>query len=221
MASVLPDALRTPLLRARHASRIRKGLFVSPEPEFAMLDTLVSPGDWAVDVGANCGYYTARLSALVGETGRVFALEPVPSTFEMLAANMSHVPLRNITLINAAASDSFGEATIRMPLQNSGRRRAMDGWATLAEHHVEGSSDSPMKLGIYTIPLDSKPVRLIKMDVEGHDLAALRGMARTLREHSPVVIAEVSSDATMEFMTSLGYAYERLPGSPNHILRRS
>lgn len=190
-----------------------------------MLDTLVAPGDWTVDIGANCGHYTARLSTLVGETGRVFALEPVPATFEMLTANMAYVPHHNITLINAAASDSFGKAEINIPLQKRGRRRALDGWASLRERHVEGSAEDQHKLDIYTMPLDSlsfeQPVRLIKMDVEGHDLAALRGMARTLRDHAPVLIVEVSSEETIEFLTALGYGWERVSGSPNHMFRRS
>ena len=46
---------------------------------------MVSPRDWIVDVGANVGHYTKRLSELVGPKGRVIAFEPILETFSILS----------------------------------------------------------------------------------------------------------------------------------------
>lgn len=58
----------------RYAAQISRNRFESPEPEFRALDQFLRPGDWAIDVGANVGHYTKRMSDIVGHTGRVIAL---------------------------------------------------------------------------------------------------------------------------------------------------
>ena len=218
---MLPDRYRTPLIRARHASKIRRGTFVSLEPDFALLDTLVESGDWAIDIGASYGVFTVRLSTIVGEKGRVFSFEPVPATFEALTANASHLPYRNVTLINAAVSNCAGEVEINIPRSRSGS--ALHAWASLEKHAVPGSLDEHEQMRVYAMPLDclnfTRPVKLIKMDVEGHDIPALQGMTRTIQEHSPILIVEAWTDAVLEHMATLGYTWEKLPDSPDYVFR--
>ena len=225
LGAILPDRYRTPLLRASHAAKIRRGTFVSSEPDFALLGTLVESGDWAVDVGANVGVYTARLSDLVGETGRVFSFEAVPATFETLTVNMSHLRHRNVTLINAAMSDTAGEGVIHIPISKSGRRRPLDGWASLDYHPVPGALDEPDRVKVYCMPLDSltftHPIKLIKIDVEGHELPALKGMTRTIREHSPILIVEAWTEVVLDYLATLDYVWEKPGGFSNYIARRA
>jgi len=97
----LPDSMRSPLKRMRYRAQIRGGTFISPEPDFRVLSNYLRPGEWAIDVGANVGHYTLRMSDIVGETGRVVAFEPIPETFKLLCANVRR---RNVTFLNAAAS---------------------------------------------------------------------------------------------------------------------
>jgi hypothetical protein len=98
LASRLPERSLLALKRLHYARLIRRGTFCSDEPEYSMLEQIVSPGDWVIDVGANVGQYTLRLSELVKASGRVFAFEPIPQTFELLAANCLLAPYRNVTL---------------------------------------------------------------------------------------------------------------------------
>jgi len=79
--------------------------FRSDEPEFRQLADWVHPGDSVLDVGANVGQYTLRLSELAGEEGRVIAFEPIIETFEILAAMARRARYRNITLFNIAVSE--------------------------------------------------------------------------------------------------------------------
>jgi hypothetical protein len=77
-------------------------------------------------------------------------------------------------------------------------------------------------LAVLTLPIDelSLPsVRLVKMDVEGHELPALQGMRVLLARDHPVLIIETGSQETMTFLSDLGYAHERLPGSSNLLCR--
>jgi len=77
----LPKATRRSIRALRLEYLVRRGIFQSDEPEFVRVKDWLKPGDVALDVGANFGAYTLEMSRRVGDTGRVFAFEPVPQTF--------------------------------------------------------------------------------------------------------------------------------------------
>src|SRR3990172_11120183 len=83
--------------------------------EIAFLRSCIRPGQTAIDVGAHKGAYTYWMHARVGRSGRVFAFEPLPH----LAAYLRHIqmvfPLRRLTVVEAALSDTAGEASLFMP----------------------------------------------------------------------------------------------------------
>jgi FkbM family methyltransferase len=72
-------------------------------------------------------------------------------------------------------------------------------------------------------PIDAfdfdKPIKLIKIDVEGHELSALRGMKSILERYHPILIVEGDNVEVNLFLASLGYAEERLEKSPNIIFK--
>jgi FkbM family methyltransferase len=210
VAARFPTSMQHELRRHYYAWQIRRGRFRTHEREFDMLAEFVGPGDWVADVGANVGHYTARLSRLVSAGGRVLAFEPVPRTFELLAANARHFPHSNVTLMNVALSDTPQVCGMEVP--------GGEGGAYLA--HL---SQRDTGLNIVCLPLDAlplpAPLRLVKIDAEGHEAAVLRGMVRTLERDRPALIVEVSSVAATEFLSERGYAMEKLPGSPNCIFR--
>src|SRR5262249_18722168 len=55
----------------------------------ALLKALVRPGMRCLDVGAQTGFYTCLLALLAGETGRVYAVEPMPASYDMLTRNIA------------------------------------------------------------------------------------------------------------------------------------
>ncbi len=205
-----PTSMQHELRRHYYAWQIRRGSFRTQEREFEMLAEFVGPGDWVADVGANVGHYTARLSRLVGPTGRVLAFEPVPRTFELLAANARHFPHANVTLMNVALSDAPQVAGMEVP----------EGEGGLYLAHLTPRGDG---LNIVCLPLDALPLparlRLVKIDAEGHEAAVLRGMTKTLERDRPALIVEVSSSAATDFLRERGYAMEKLAASPNCIFR--
>ncbi len=213
VASHLPAVWQSEVRRHLYRRQIRHNTFTTNEPESALLDSLLHVGDWAIDVGANVGHYTKGMSDLVGESGRVIAFEPVAETFSLLAANVQSYKFQNVTLVNAAASDSTSLSHMIVPRFETGLPNYYE--ATL-ETQAEG-------IRVLTLSIDGlglpQLVGLIKIDAEGHELRVLRGARRLLERDRPVVIIEVSSREVHSFLEKMSYVRQTLPESPNHIYR--
>lgn len=69
--------------------QIRRNSFKTTEIEYSLLDKWIRPGDWVLDIGANVGHYSLKFSELVGESGHVLLFEPVLSTVDLLASNIT------------------------------------------------------------------------------------------------------------------------------------
>lgn len=216
-ATRLPARYQQELKRLHFGRMIRKGTFKSAEDhdmEFGRLHEWVTPGDWVIDAGANVGNYSARLSELVGGTGRVFSFEPIPDTFEILTSNMAQLPLRNVTLFNVAVSDAAGVKRMSVPVMK-------DGLTNPYMAHLTEDDGAP--LAVMCLPLDTLEipgrVSLVKVDVEGHELPALRGMQRLLERDHPILVVEGHTDDVAAYLVALGYAFEDAPRSPNRVFR--
>ena len=59
----------------------------------------------------------------------------------------------------------------------------------------------------------------MKIDVEGHEMAVIRGMAELLRRDQPTLIIEAGSDEVSKHLIGVGYEADRLAGSPNLLFR--
>lgn len=214
IAATLPPLWQNELKRIYFRREIRRDSFVTPEPEYAILSTLISAGDWVIDVGANVGHYTKRFSELVGPTGRVIAFEPVPETFALLAANLQVLPKANVTLINAAVSDKTSLVGMSIPAFDTGLRN-------FYQAHLSDSPDSGLQ--VLTLYLDSlnitHKITLIKIDAEGHEAGVLRGMHQILLRDKPTLIVETGSIEIEDSLENIGYTHERLDGSPNVLFR--
>ena len=114
-SAFLPAGLREKLQKNWHTLRWYSNQFVHYEPEFQILDQWVSRNDWVIDVGANVGVFTARLSELVGPAGRVLAFEPVPTTFRILVHNSRLFRFPNVSFLNVALSDVAAEVGMAIP----------------------------------------------------------------------------------------------------------
>jgi FkbM family methyltransferase len=210
IAARLPQAWQHELRRRFFRNQIRSRNFATDEKEYELLDKFLRPGDWAMDVGANVGHYTMRMSDLVGPGGRVIAIEPVPDTFALLAGNVRLFERANVSLFNLAASDRLSECGIFIPRFSEGLQNY---------YQARLVTDDAEAIHVLTLPLDAlalpETVRLVKIDVEGHELAVLRGMSEFLARARPVIIVETSAEMTVDFLRAMNYVTERLPGSSN------
>ena len=207
-AAQLPEGAQHELRRLFFRQQIRRNRFVTDEQEYKLLDRFIATGDWVLDIGANVGHYTLRMSELVGGNGRVIAFEPVPETFALLAANARLFPHRNVSLLNVAVSDHTDRVGMQIPHFSKG----------LTNYYQARITSDDESLTILTLPVDSlslPTVKLVKVDVEGHELPVLRGMRLLIERDHPVLIVETASHETTNLIGSLGYRVERLPGSSN------
>jgi FkbM family methyltransferase len=215
LAARLPVRYQQELKRLHFARLIRTGRFLSAEDhdhEYGRLHEWVSAGDWVIDAGANVGNYSGRLSQLVGQGGRVFAFEPVAETFELLTANMARLPLRNVSLFNAAVSDQPGVQGMTVPVGDGELENRY-----MARLTPEAASD----FTVMCVTVDSlqlpRPIRFIKIDVEGHELSALKGMRQLLERDRPVLVIEGRDDAVAGYLAALGYSFAEQGRSPNRV----
>lgn len=214
IASRLSHRTQQALKRRYFASQIRHNRFVTHEPEFGLLSSMIKNGDWVIDVGANIGHYTLQLSRLVNVDGRVIAFEPVPETFELLTSNSSLATFQNITLVNAAVSSSARLSGIKIPkFTDTGLEDCYE-----AELTAENSGLQVLCLSLDSLNIPNT-VRLVKIDVEGHELAALQGMRNLLQRDRPLLIVENNDAEVPKFLTALGYRSERIDSSSNLVFR--
>jgi FkbM family methyltransferase len=190
---------------------MRRGQFWPDDPDVALLPEWVHEGDWVIDVGANVGTYAWAFSNLVGSSGRVICFEPVPATFATLAANVRRFPHANVSLVNAAVSREAGVAHMVLPEEYGHERHFY------ARIDAAGSSLTVLTLGLDGLALGDAPITLVKIDVEGHEDAAVDGMMRLLTRHRPRLIVEGSSSHIESRLRPLGYRVSRQPGSPNTL----
>jgi len=214
IASKLPALLQNDLKRFYYRRQISKGAFVTNEPEYAVLHQFIKPGDWVIDVGANIGHYTKRLSDLVGKEGRVIAFEPVPATFSLLASNVQLFEFQNTTLINVALSNKLSLVGMAIPKLDSG----------LANYYQAQISAAPeCDTTVLSLSLDSfdfdRRIVLIKIDAEGHEMPILNGMKALLTKWHPVLIIETNADAVIAMLAEFGYQRHKYPDSPNILFK--
>jgi FkbM family methyltransferase len=188
----LPVPARRAARRAYYA-RLLRAAKESGEVDLACLKHVVGRGAYVVDAGASIGLYTKFLSALVGPQGRVYAVEPVPETFDVLASNVRRLGLDNVQALNYALSDADGALEMEVPL-----------WAKGGENLYEARAAAPgagSGLRRITVPsrrldtlLPDGPIAFVKCDVEGHELRCLAGAAETVRRSRPAWLLEVWGD---------------------------
>ena len=103
------------LVKKIHYARVIRSISPNDEPDLKVIQRLVAPGHHVADLGANIGIYTKYLSELVGASGRVHSVEPIPLTFDILRSNVRKLGLRNVELKNCAISDTDGYVTMEVP----------------------------------------------------------------------------------------------------------
>ena len=211
VVSHLPPAARQVLRTAKHLLDFARGRFRSSEPEFERLADFVHPGDWVLDVGANVGHYTLRFSGLVGENGRVIAIEPIVDTFAILSAMARHAPHRNITLLNVAVSDRAGLLRFEVPANRDG-----------LPDYFQSRVNAEGRDAAFAIALDhldfGHRIALVKIDVERHEVSVIRGMWKLIERDRPTLIIEGHEGIYPEFLQAYGYRMlQKAAGSPNFV----
>jgi len=164
-------------------------LFDSYEPATTFVfERIVAAGDVVADVGAHRGYFTLLAATLCGSTGRVIAFEPHPKNASILAKNVKANRLGNVEIVQKAVSDREGLANLFLSQASSGNSLIS------VPPGAEASPDRSDYVVVETTTLDRfftpprhKP-KLVKIDIEGAESAALEGMKTLIRETEELVL---------------------------------
>ena len=144
-------------------------------PERRLLKAILSAGDVVVDAGANIGVYSQFLSRCVGATGVVHSFEPSPENFKRLESATRK--LGNVRLRQAAVGESSGTSKLYLSDKLNVDHRA---------YASEGDSRRAVPIDIIALDDYFNPgqrIDLIKMDIQGYELHALRGANRVLADN--------------------------------------
>lgn len=162
-------------------------------------------GDTFVDVGANIGYFAVLGSRLVGDKGRVVAIEASPAFHDRV---LQHVRLNgcdNVRAVNAAVSDSHKTLTFVLASSNNMGANSIVPY--------DGPAESSFEMAARPLPeiLDGDELasaRVIKIDVEGAEGGVIRGLAPALGRLRPDV--EIAVEVTPDRMVQLGDSIDEL-----------
>ncbi len=186
------------------------------------------------DVGANVGVWTVLMSKF-NPSARIHSFEPNSTTFNLLEVNVKENSCRNVTLINAAASDREGTALFQVPPSASifGRivptEQPIDDDARFL--NAKASQVLCLRLADYCRRAGIAMIDFMKMDIEGHELAALRGLEPFLSERRVRSMyvetietnhtrAGSSLSAFVQFVNDCGYELWTIneQGEPNSLV---
>ncbi|SNC68249.1 methyltransferase, FkbM family [Marinobacter sp. es.048] len=204
----LPNKYLITLKKVYYKGKILCGDFRSQEAEFNIIERVVREGDRVIDIGANVGHYTLKLSGLVGREGRVLAFEPISETFDMLTSNVSYSGLKNVTLINGAVSDNVKEAKFTIPKEN------------LYQSYMDETGDLPiMAFALSSFIPKNWNLTFIKIDAEGCDESIIASAIDVLNIFRPIVMSEIGQKTAEALVCSLeNYAVWGVKGSHNKFL---
>ena len=152
-----------------------------------ILDALLKSGDTFMDIGANIGMITLHGASRVGKCGRVIAFEPQSLCCGKIRRNVELNKIHHVQIHNVGLADKDAELTL-MVLGGATVHSYLcqEGYGLNAREKIV----VPVKRGDDIVGDQIIGDLVIKIDVEGYELHALRGLIETIKTHRPPVISE-------------------------------
>jgi len=188
----------------------------------ALVKEVLTPGSVVYDVGANMGLYSVLFARLTGAEGHVYCFEANPVCVHFLRANLSHNAVANADIIPLAIAQEAGWLRFNINYGNSnlGLSEVSHFYAAKTGHEIQVECRD---LDGVVSQLGLPPPGLIKIDIEGAEERAIRGMHSTLAAHLPILVLELHgaevARLTLDLLTPMGYRY-RHPSQPEQVLEQ-
>ena len=149
--------------------------------EISLMKKYIKAGDTVLDIGANIGFYAEILSGIVGEKGTVHCFEPDTTNFKHLKNRCEK--LTNVQINNKAVSDKTEVIKIYTSKQLN------------VDHRTYKPDEYDEEIDINAIAVDeylqsSTHLNFIKMDIQGFEMSAVKGMTKTLQSPSLKMLSE-------------------------------
>ena len=161
------------------------------EKELKLLRRFINKGDIVLDIGANIGSYTYAISSTVGNSGKVFAFEPLPDNLRILSFIKKFLRLSNTIIIPEALSEKQGKMSLYVPTIDGAKKN------TRAYLSPERSADC-INVNVTTISeiADRHKINridFIKCDAEGAEAMVFRGGENIIKKCRPVILCELGA----------------------------
>jgi len=188
----------------------------------------LKPGDTFWDVGANVGLFSLLAARIVGPHGSVVSFEPAPDVFKLLCQNIEDS--RSIRAFQYGIGNNDGSALMSVQGTTSAGS-FIEEVVELARHYypdVPVVKESVVVHKLDTLLNDIKPLpTLVKIDIEGFEVEALKGADRLLRSVRPAFIIEIhplqlklsgsSEDELLELLRDHNYGFEIINRNENAV----
>lgn len=161
----------------------------------AVVDECVRPGDCVWDIGGNVGLFSVAAAVRAGASGAVLSVEPDLELAALIRKSAAALTARHasIMVLAVAVSEQPGVASFAI----AARGRASNALVEFGSRSQTGGVRETMSVPVMTLDglLDfGRPPALVKLDVEGAEVAAMRGATRLLREVRPILFVEVGRE---------------------------
>lgn len=191
-------------------STLGRAIFMKGEFDPKVFEPLVDhlkPGGVFLDVGANIGYYSMRALDFVGSGGTIHAFEIDDRPLRCLEKTIRTHGLKNVLVHRVAIGAEAGAGVLQLKAESG--------------HNTVRSAGTGVQVSV--IDLDSwrrqngvRNIQVMKIDIEGGELAAFRGARQLISEERPVIVSEAGGDSfsdgatyrkeeLVELLTSLHY----------------
>jgi FkbM family methyltransferase len=158
----------------------------------ALFERILRPGNSFIDVGAHVGYHSLVAARLVGESGRIFAIDPQPYNCAKILANAELNGFTNLTVVAAVVAEANGFTALKNQSRQDKARLTLAG---------PGVNDGALTFVVPRITLrwlietyTLRPVNLLKIDVEGFELEVLKGAGDAVRAIENIVFEVLPGD---------------------------
>lgn len=188
--------------------------------ELALVKRFVKEGDVVLDIGANIGFYASVLAKLVGENGKVHCFEPDKTNYQHLLAET--VNLKNVVTNNKAV----GPKTEKLKIYTSKELNV--------DHRTYKPEEYDEEIEIDSVSIDDYlntdlNVNFVKMDIQGFEMQAVKGMAKTLSQNKDIKLVsefwpyglKTSGSSVIEYfehLSNLGFKCYLLKGKNLELL---
>ncbi len=169
-------------------------------------------GDVFIDAGANVGSYTLVAAKMVGKTGKVFSFEPAENIFNRLKENIELNGHENIIAEQKALFDKNSE------LEFYPAAKSNLGMSSIYHHDAENGRVEKVEavsLDDYFENHGTERLDLVKIDIEGAELYALKGMQKSIGKYKPKILVELKEETLdrpgqsvndiIDFLNEAGY----------------
>lgn len=169
---------------------------------------LIKPGETVWDIGTERGWFTLQMASLVGENGRVDSFEAFPPTVEKLKNNVNLNNFNWVHVNGVAVSDSNSKMWFVPPSNKvTNNVSFLDdcngvGYLT-AKHEPDAIEVDTINLDDYYESQKIEKLSLIKIDIEGAEVSALKGAQKLILKDRPIIAIEYNRPTALRAESSI------------------